>query len=263
MPVDSTDASAIVDAGLETSAPEAESAKANVELEPVDVKPNDKPATIEIVAPIAEQLVNVPKATGLVFRLAIEGWLTNATGDGVLCALDAERPRRWVKGMKLGDLLLDGGNVSEGGHVLSVALVRGNGEIVRGLAGSRQPFAMVRFWVGARNPTPEAPRVVLFEPSGTYNGDKKTDGLRIDFLAAPDRLGMQGGRARVTVTGTGVKSERDLAVWQPLIVKNLPSGDFDVEVSLLDPQGKPLSEAGARARRTISVNRDVAVPADE
>jgi hypothetical protein len=252
----------IVDAAVEAAEPEAAAPKLDVRLEPVDVKPNDKPATVEIVAPIAEQIVNVPKATGLVFRLAVEGWPTNAKGDGVLCALDAERPRRWVKGMKLGDLTAEGASVSEGEHVLAVSLVRGNGEIVRGPAGSRQPFAMVRFWVGARNAAPEAPRVLLFEPSGTYNGEAKADGLRIDFLAAPERLGVTGGRARVTLTGNGVKSEREVAAWQPLSVKNLPSGDFDIEVTLLDAAGKALA-APARARRTISVNRDVAVPADE
>jgi hypothetical protein len=250
-----TDASDAAVAVVDAAAP----AKLDVRLEPVDVAPSDRSPVVEIIAPIAEQSVLVPKAFGLAFRISVEGWPL----DGVACALDGERPRRYVKGMKLGDLLLDATRIPEGPHVLSVAAVRENGEIVRGPAGSRAPFAMVRFYVGERQQKPEPPRVILFEPSGTYNGEARANGLRIDFLAAPGRLGAEGGRARVKLMGSGVSTERELSTWQPLAIRDLPSGDFDVEVSLLDAGGKALPDPSATVRRTITVNRDAPVPKAE
>lgn len=231
----------------------------DVRLEPVEVTLADKPPVVEILAPIAEQSVPVPKAMGLVFRFSIEGW----PPASVACALDAERPRRYVKGMKLGDLLLDATAIAEGSHLLTVAAVRENGELVRAAPASRAPYAMVRFWVGERQTKPEAPRVILFEPSGTYNGEASANALRVEFLAAPGRLGVDGGRVRVTLKGPRVSAERELSAWQPLAIHGLPSGDFDVGVSLLDVAGQALPDPALQARRTITVNRDAPVPKGE
>ncbi len=246
------DASSPVDAGADVEP--APLPRVNIELEPVDVSPVDSATYVEIVAPIAEQRVLVPKAMGLTFRLKSA---KAPDGAALVCALDAERPHRYVAGMKLGDLLPDAKAIAEGPHVLTAAFVDGAGAVIRTRPASRAPFAMVRFWVGERQEgRPEAPRVVLLAPSGTLNGEAVADEARIDFLAAPTRLGVEGGRVHVSIAGGGLTAEKDLSAWQPIAIRNLPSGDFEVDVSLFDPSGKPLSEPSASARRMITVNRD-------
>jgi hypothetical protein len=177
----------------------------------------------------------------------------------VEASLDGERPRRVlaVNGTKLSDLLPEGRKPSPGPHWLFVAAVAADGSIARGNGGSRAPYAALRFWVGVRPspPPPVEPQVALFRPQGTYNGAAMADAVQVDFLALPARLGSDKGSARVRVTGGGVSVERRVSAWQPLRVANLPSGDFEVQVELLSADGG----AGARAERTITVNRDVAV----
>lgn len=215
----------------------------------------DDQAHVEILFPFAEQRILIPKAPGYTIRTKIEGWPLGAEGRGVLIALDQHRPRRVLPKteVKLGTLLDAGSELSPGPHWLFLAAVDAAGGLVRG-GGSRAPFAMLRFWVGERDPkrAPE-PRVALLAPAGTYNGEGSAGSIPVDFLAAPERLG-EGG-ARVRVTGPGVQLDQRLDAWQPLALRHLPSGDFAVEVTLLDARGEP--REGSRATRVVSVNREL------
>lgn len=247
-----------VDAGPEAAAPTAPA----VALEPVAVSADGAAPHVEILFPFAEQRIFIPKAAGYHVRLRVEGVKLAAEGAGVEASLDGERPRRVldVNATTLADLMPEGRAPSPGAHWLFVAAVDEHGSLVRGNGGSRAPYAALRFWVGNRpSPPPRVePQVVLFSPEGTYNGAAAADAVRVDFLALPERLGAEKGSARVRVTGVGVNVESRVTSWQPLHVTHLPSGDFDVEVELLNAEGAPVSATGAHARRTVTLNREVA-----
>ncbi|MFO0572003.1 MAG: hypothetical protein U0263_40640 [Polyangiaceae bacterium] len=214
---------------------------------------------VEILFPFAEQRILIPKAAGYTPRFTVEHWPLAADGPTVMVALDDARPRRLTnKPVSLRELAGEGQEIKPGPHHLFAFAADASGSIVRGAGESRAPMAAVRFWVGDRDPkrTP-GPRVMLAAPQGTINGAAAADALRVDFLALPERLGPPGGAARVRVRGAGVDLSLDLDAWQPTGLRDLPSGDFDVEVVLLDKDKHPLTEPGTSVRRTITVNREL------
>lgn len=258
VPVQEAGAPTALDASaplLDAGAPEA-SVEARTEtpprLEPLGAEPPAATPHVEIVSPFAEQRILIPKAAAYAVRLKLEG-----ASEGVALALDGERPRRVrdASAIKLSDLTAEGEAPAQGAHWLRAAALDARGAIVRSKGGSLAPFAAVRFWVGDRpSPAPPVePSVALLSPHGTYNGPKAADGVVIDFLAAPERLGAPKGAALVELAGKRSRVEARLTSWQPLAVRDLPSGDFDVSVTLLDDKGAALS----RVRRTITINRDV------
>ncbi len=208
--------------------------------------PRDDRARLEILFPIVEQRILIPKAPGYVVRTKIEGWPRSAEGRGVLIALDDHRPRRVLDPaeLRLGGLVDEGRELAPGPHWLALVAVEANHAVVRGSGGSRAPFAAVRFWIGDRDPKrPPGPGAILVSPAGTYNGPSPE--VVVDFLALPERLGPRG--ATVRVTGAGVTLEQHSSVWQPLFLRDLPSGDFRVEIEL----------DGVRTERVVTVNRDL------
>ena len=72
--------------------------------------------------------------------------------------------------------------------------------------------------------------------------------LRLPWCGSGSVTAIPGARsATVRVTGQGSKLEQRLTEWQPLALRDLPSGDFRVEVEL----------GGARVDRVVTVNRDL------
>jgi hypothetical protein len=252
------------DAGRVDAGASADPPRAPMRLEPLAPKPPPSPAPhVEILFPFAEQRIQIPKAPTYNVRVKVESWPLGAEGAGVEVLLDDGRPRRIVPGGKieLQSLAGDGRPLAQGPHVLFAAVRDADGSIVRSSGGSLASFAMVRFWIGDRDPSfKPGPSVALFEPHGTYHGARAADALLIDFLALPERMGVERGSARVRASVRGAQPiEQLLTSWQPVALKNAPSGDIDIEVSMLDADGKPI--AGARAARTITVNREAGAPA--
>lgn len=236
---------AVSDAGVDAPAPAPTAPAPSARLEPL-APPRDAKARVEILFPIAEQRILIPKAQGYTVRTKIEGWPRSAEGPGVLVVLDDHRPRRVLDKteIKLGALVDDGRELAPGPHWLALAAVDANHAVVRGGPGSRAPFAVVRFWIGDRDPKrAPGPGALLLSPAGTYNGPAAQ--VIVDFLALPEQLGDRS--ATVRVTGEGSKLEQRLTEWQPLALRDLPSGDFRVEVEL----------GGARVDRVVTVNRDL------
>lgn len=230
-------------------------------FEPVaEPSPPPEPAPhVEILFPFSEQRILIPKAAEYTPRLKVEHWPTAASGPGVMIALDGAGPRRWRgKPLTLRELGPEGTGVEPGPHWLFAWASDASGAIVRAKPNTRAPMAAVRFWVGERDPDRKpTPRVILAAPPPTINGAAAADALVVDFLAAPERLGVADGRVRVRLTGPGVALSTELERWQPIRVRDLPSGDYDVEASLLDHDGRPLDGPSATARRTITVNREL------
>jgi len=62
----------------------------------------------------------------------------------------------------------------------------------------------------------------------------------------------------VRLSGRGFAPvEQRLTKWQPIVVREAPNGDLEVEVTLFDKGGVAIP--GARAAETITVNRDAPI----
>ena len=197
-----------------------------------------------------------------VFRLAQEmglsGWVRN-DGEGVEISLDGGRPRRLTSGtIPLRDLVSAGQELSPGAHFLSAAAIRSDGTIARApKPTSLAPWALIRFWVGARGEREDpGPKVIVLQPQGTYNGEASANGAFVDCLPFYAAVG-RDAELRVRVRGAGRKGERVLSSWQPLALRELPSGDFTVECALV--KGDAVI---AQDQATITVNRDAPVKSD-
>jgi hypothetical protein len=247
------------DAGV-TVVPAADAGVATPARFELAAAPTDTKAHVEILFPFAEQRIVMPKARAYKVRSKVEGWPLAAEGRGVVIALDDHRPRRVLDKavIELGSLVDDDASpgssqgrreLAAGPHWLAMAAIDESHAIVRGNGASRAPYAMVRFWVGDRDPERgPAPGVVLLSPDGTYNGERASSAISVDFL--PITLGLEGG-ATVRVTGPGVQIEQRLSSWQPVVARDLPSGDFRVEVEVSHPSGP------VRSSRTVTVNREL------
>jgi hypothetical protein len=123
----------------------------------------------------------------------------------------------------------------------------------------------VRFWVGARDQADagegrEEAQLVYNLPRGTYNGEAASTDVLLDFYVLGAALGERGPRVRVAVSGErGARAETTLVEWRPLVIRELPSGDYAVRLELLGPDGKPVVGRRTSAQRVITVNRDAPV----
>lgn len=232
----------------------APAAPPKLELRPVVLKALSPAPHLEIKFPFAEQRIPSEKAQGYAIRLKVDGLAHAGSAARVVLALDHHRPRPLADlgtPPRLVALLPVTQALEPGPHWLHAAVVDDQGRAVRAeTPASRAPFAAVRFWVGDRGERgPPEPRILLLEPAGTYNGADVP--VWVDFLPlyAPD-----GTSALVRVRGEGGREgEARLDGRAAAELVALPSGDYDVEVSLTGPSGTPL----ARAERTITVNRDL------
>jgi hypothetical protein len=215
-------------------------------------------AHVEILFPFAEQVLRADRARDFVVRLKVEGHSETL----VDVSLDDFVPRRrdsLPASMKLGDLVPEDRELAAGEHLLVATAVAQDGRLVRTPERrSRAPFAAVVFWVGERGKPAlelEKPFIVYRQPRGTYNGPEAADGVLLDFLVLGGSLGDALG-ARVVVKGAGLSGETLLREPRAMLVRDLPSGDFAVDVMLVGADGKTLAQPAAHAARTITVNRD-------
>ncbi len=247
-------------AGDASTAPDA-SAPLQPTLEAVPAAATPEPLPhVEIAFPFAEQHISAAKAPGYHLRLKVEHW----PARGVELVLDDFRPRPLAELPEkptLGALVPADRTLEPGEHLLVAMAVRDDGATVKPQsASSLEPFAAVHFWVGPRGASSvdmHQPMLVLSEPRGTFNGSAAADAVRIDFYVMNAALGAGKYRVAASVDGDGVHSELVVDSWQPLAVHGLPSGDFQVTLRLLGPDGQPVVGPRATAARTITVNRDL------
>jgi len=99
-----------------------------------------------------------------------------AAGRTLAVSLDGMRPRpiEPATPLVLGDLIAEDRAISPGPHsLLLVVLDSAGGEVFGGAVRDEQVFALVDFYVGARQPAlppPDAPRLFCLGPTGTYHG---------------------------------------------------------------------------------------------
>jgi hypothetical protein len=227
-----------------------------------DLPPAGAEAHVEILFPFAEQRIRPDRANEFVVRMSVSHWRSEL----VDVSLDDFLPRRrdtLPTALRLRDLVPDDRELEPGEHLLVATAVHEDGRLVRAREPrSRGPFAAVRFWVGesraARHDLGQ--RQILYrQPRGTYNGPDAADNVLVDFLV----LGGESAdslHARVGVRGSGVAGSTLLERMGAVYVRDLPSGDFDVVIELLDGEHRSVKWPGGRASRTITVNRDAPAP---
>lgn len=241
-----------------------------IRFEPVSAAVSRDPSPhVEILFPFAEQTLRADRAASYKIRLKVANWSVGQEGRGIDLVLDDFRPRRVSTldaPLTLGDLVPELSELTPGQHTLVALAVRENGAIVRPPEPtSLAPFALVHFWVGERQAarsSPSAPRLVYVRPRGTVNGAAAAERILLDFLA----IGVELGKGKTTivarVSGPGASGSTILDAWQPTYLVDVPSGDFEVSLELVGPDGRPHEGPHARVSRVITVNRDAPVPPD-
>lgn len=221
--------------------------------------------SVEIMAPRQDAVLSEKQLGAATVRLNVKNWPTRQPGASVLLALDTFRPRNVyapTRGVRLADLVDEDATLRAGGHELVAMLAHPSGETVKPSATSPRPFARVRFWVGTRDVADAADAeksalLVYNLPRGTYNGEAASSAVLLDFYLLGATLAKDGERVRVSVSGDhGVSARTTLSEWRPLIIQELPSGDYAVRLDLVGTDGKPVAGRRTSVERTITVNRD-------
>ncbi len=245
----------------ELTAPSSPAASAQVAFERLAVPPPPDPLPhVEILFPYTGRVVPAVRVDDYEVRLRVEHW-----SGRVQLALDDLRPivlDESAEPVSLASLVPADRDLAPGSHRLFAVAIDEQGRMVRPVGpNSRGPYSVVEFRVASRAPlAKERPFLAYSQPRGTYNGDEAADAVFVDFyLVDTDRF--PGSRVRVDVSGRGGSWSETLENWQPVGIRGLPSGDFDVELTLVDEGGAAIKAVSAVAR-TISVNRDAPVPPD-
>jgi hypothetical protein len=238
----------------------------SIELEAVAPEYSKEPPHVEVKFPLAGKRIASEKAHDYAIRLKTshvsdELELAYMLDDFTPLVLDSpDEP------VTLGRLVPEDRELGAGTHRLFVAAVdpkRGSVRFEK--PRSRAAFSSVEFWVGEAKdsppPSPSGPELVLLAPSGTYNGSRG-QGVLVDFRV----LGLGGAERQVEVfvvrTSPGKKASGRLQVPHDALVniRSLSSGDYQVEVRLLDSEGHAVSSLAGVKSRTITVNRDAPEP---
>jgi hypothetical protein len=226
----------------------------------------DRPAHVEIQFPIAEQRIPLHKAARYRVRLKIDNWPLGKNGTAVQLMLDHHPPLLITSlrdPIRLGQLVAEDQELLAGPHRLFAVAVLPGGEMLKPAAPrSQAPFATVRFHVRERGkPAAELPMLVYSRPRGTFNGDAAADSMLVDFFVLGARLGEDAFGVVISITGRQQAWSTRVRRWEPVRVSGLPSGDYQVALQLIGPNGKRTESEGARVQRTITVNRDAPVAA--
>jgi hypothetical protein len=182
---------------------------------------------LEIRRPTFGEVIPRAEVRGYPLELELSGFVPARDGQGVLVALDGERPRRWVPEtpLRLSDLLPENESLSPGAHVLLGVLVDAEGRVLRGQGPNGQsPFFVLDFAVGERVtlPPPQSARVFCLAPAGTFYG-KEHEALRLELLTTGSSPGP--ARLRVEAESGGVDWASPLEPTRPHVLSGLPLGD--------------------------------------
>ncbi len=233
-----------------------------------DMKPSDDPKplpTVKFTAPKNDSSVgDVSKAKDFEVKLDVKDWATVEKGPHVHLILD-DYPYKAIydtkKPVKVSELLPAGAELKDGEHTLVAFPSRATHESVKG-AGAQQ---VVTFWVGKKGKSAfdaKKPHVVYSRPKGKYDGPAAKD-LLLDVYLFGTKLD-KGEKVKFTIASPSLQAALtgEFTTWAPKIVKNLPKGDYEVTVELLDKDGKAIEGPLTKTtRKGISLDPD-APPAD-
>ena len=146
----------------------------------IRVEPEARPAAdgprprLEILSPTFGE--TLPELAVRKHEVSVQVVPPLAAGRTLAVSLDGLRPRPIdpAAPLVLGDLMAEDRPLAPGAHsLLLVVLDAAGGEVFGGAVRRDQVFALVDFYVGARDralPPPEAPRLFCLGPTGTYHG---------------------------------------------------------------------------------------------
>lgn len=152
-----------------------------------------------------------------------------AAGRTLAVSLDGMRPRPIDPALPLalGDLIAEDRALAPGLHsLLMVVLDAAGAEVFGGVARTEQVFALVDFYVGARDralPPPDAPRLFCLGPTGTYHG-AATERPLFELFA----VGNVGQKLPLKIEAGALVFEAWVEPRSRYRVSGLPAGDVRV-----------------------------------
>ncbi|MRG95832.1 hypothetical protein [Polyangium spumosum] len=230
-----------------------------------DMKPSEDPKplpSVKITAPKNDASVgDLAKAKDFEVKLDVKDWATVVNGPHVHLILD-DHPYKPIydtkKPVKIAELLPAGAELTEGEHTLVAFASRATHESVKG-QGAQQ---LLTFWVGKKGKStfdPKKPHVVYSRPKGENKGAMGKE-LLLDFYLFGTQLD-KGEKVKYTVTSPALATPLtgEFTTWAPKVAKNLPKGDYEVTVELVDKDGKPLEGPLTKTtRKGVSVDAEAA-----
>lgn len=220
-----------------------------------DMAASDDPKplpTAKITAPANDASIDAAKAKDFEVKLDVKNW-TTAEGDQHVHLILDDHPYKPIydhkKPVKLSELLPAGVELTPGLHVLTAFPSRKTHESVKGKGAASQ----VVFWVGKKGKTVfdlKKPHVIYSRPKGVNAGPMGAE-LMVDFYLTNTLLD-KGEKVRCTIRGAKLTTPVvfEFVKWTPKIVKNLPAGDYDVQLELLDKNGSPFEGPLTATTRT-------------
>lgn len=195
-----------------------------IRLEPLpDASAPSPLPLVEIVEPAFGDLLEAQLGRRTALKLRVENTALTADREGVLVALDGQRPRRWLgeRPLVLGDLVPADADIAPGTHVLLAVAVGADGRSVRVEPPAKKPLSLVSFFVGARpktdaDATPAS--VFCLSPAGTFY-TKPGDPLPFEVLAFGTRP------TKVSVRTRSFSFELPFDPARAYALHGLPQGD--------------------------------------
>lgn len=230
-----------------------------------DMKPSEDPKplpSVKITAPKNDASIgDLAKAKDFEIKLDVKDWPTVEKGPHVHLILD-ELPYKAIydtkKPVKVSELLPAGTELTEGEHTLVAFASRATHESVKG-KGAQQ---LVTFWVGKKGKStfdPKKPHVIYSRPKGENKGAMGKE-LLIDFYLFGTTLD-KGEKVKYTIAGPSLTTPLtgEFTTWAPKVAKDLPKGDYEVTLELVDKDGKPFEGPLTKTtRKGISVDPEAA-----
>lgn len=195
--------------------------------------------SVEIVQPAPGAVLAPDLAPSTLLKLRVENAALTSDGEGVLVALDGQRPRRVLIGrpLTLAELLPFGASLKAGPHALLAVAVDAQGRTLRAVPGADKAVSVLTFFVG----TPPAPQgstptstprsVFCLSPVGTAYINPG-DALVFEVLAFG---GAEPSRVRVRTRHFDFELPFDAK--RAFALRGLPPGDARLSVG-----GEPSSE---------------------
>ena len=127
------------------------------------------------------------------------------------------------------------------------------------LAGKDSPLAVVSFWVGKKGtPTWKStdPTLVFSRPKGANDGPPPEAGILVDWYLANVELGEGKHAIEAVLRGPGIEGESKATIraWTPWRLRNPRNGEYQLRMTLVDKDGKPVPGAWNDVTRKFTVN---------
>jgi hypothetical protein len=244
----------------------ANAAAAPAALPPVELvagtlaEPPAKAPSLRIAAPKADQVIAADKAGDFEVKLELSGWDVPAGGNHVHVILDGQ-PYKRIDDAKAPIKLKDvapGYTLAEGQHVLVAFPSRPTHESVKPI-GKESPLAVVSFWVGKKGTATwksTDPTFVFSRPKGANDGPPPEAGILVDWYLANVELGEGKHAIEAVLRGPGIEgdSKATIRAWTPWRLRNPRDGEYQLRMTLVDKDGKPVPGAWNDVTRKFTVN---------